>query len=78
MKKTLPVIATTARPLTKTQLALIESSIAKKYSDKNVEVRNDVDESVIGGIKLRIGSIEHDHTISGKIEQFRIALTKSE
>lgn len=78
MKDTLHVTITTAVPLTSAQRKTIESGISKKYPNQSVTVSEEIDPQLIGGVRLRVGSIEHDHSVAGKLEQLRNVLTKTD
>ncbi len=67
MKQTTKVTVTTAIKLTKKQTSLIKKTLEKKYSA--IELKEVVDKSVIGGIKLTVGSQEIDATIYTKLEK---------
>ncbi len=59
------VTVTTAVPLTDTQRAAVAQALEKKTGSSHyAEV---IDPSVIGGIKLVIGSTEYDGTLKGKL-----------
>ena len=58
----------TAVPLKKEQ----ESSILKKLreiSGKDVTLENEIDPSLIGGFVLRVGDLEYNASVSGKLEK---------
>jgi len=62
----------TAVPLNSTQRQKIQKAIETKYGP--MEITEIVDPTVIGGIKLRIGSREYDGTILAKIKKLRVQL----
>lgn len=66
---------TSARKLTAEDLATIGGSLAGKLN-KKVVLRNKVDPSVIGGIKVSVGNNITDITMANKIEKMRISLLK--
>lgn len=62
----------TAVPLTVDQRKKIRDAISNKFG--TLETEEVVDPSVIGGIKIRIGSNEFDGTLLSKIEKLRVQL----
>ncbi len=78
MKDTLHVTIITAVPLSSTQRKTIESGVSKKYPNQSVAITEEIDPQLIGGVRLRIGSVEHDHSVAGKLEQLRTVLTKTD
>jgi F-type H+-transporting ATPase subunit delta len=64
------VTITTAVALTDTQLKSIVDAVTKKYG-KSFEFKEVVDPEVIGGIRLTIGSVQLDSTISHKLNQLK-------
>ncbi|WP_243291969.1 F0F1 ATP synthase subunit delta [Bacillus sp. FJAT-47783] len=57
------------RPLNDEQLKAISDVFAKKIGKKSLRLENVVDESLIGGVKLRIGNRIFDGSVSGKLER---------
>ena len=56
--------------LTKDELAQIKEIISKKLS-KEIEVKNQVNKSVIAGLYIRIGDRVFDSTFRRKIDQLK-------
>lgn len=50
------------------------ASAISKATNKKVECENIVDESIIGGLKVKIGSKLFDNSISGKLERLKLDL----
>lgn len=65
-------VVTTAIPLTADHKKQIISHIEKKYGIS--EIKAIIDPSIIGGIKIRVGSKEVDHTIKNKLTQLSLQL----
>mgnify|MGYP006431131419 FL=1 len=65
MKK---VIVTTANKLSKKNLDTLKKSLTKKYG-KGLEYDLRLDSSVIGGIKVVVGSRSIDMTVKGQLSQ---------
>ncbi|WP_243387084.1 F0F1 ATP synthase subunit delta [Bacillus kexueae] len=57
------------RPLNDEQLKALSEAFAKKVGKQSLRIENIVDESLIGGIKLRIGNRIFDGSVSGKLER---------
>ena len=77
MKSILKVTVTTAIELTKSQADLIAKTLEKKYKDRNIELIQVIDSSVIAGIKITIGSEEIDATVSSKLEKLHTQLREN-
>ncbi len=69
----LRVEAITAIPLTDAQSKAISDRLAAK-TGKTVVVKNTVDESILGGVKLRYAGIQLDGSIKTKLEKFEDGL----
>lgn len=69
--KTLRVLS--SKPLSQESKEKIEILFRKKVEGQ-VDFVYEIDESIIGGIKVFDGSIVYDGTISGKLEQIRQSL----
>ncbi|MDD7885888.1 ATP synthase F1 subunit delta [Flavivirga sp. 57AJ16] len=48
---------------------------AKELTDKNVEVENIIDESIIGGFILRIGDIQYNSSITNQLNKLKREFT---
>jgi F-type H+-transporting ATPase subunit delta len=53
----------------------ISKAIAKKLG-KKVEISNKVDETLVGGVKIQIGSKLFDDTVKGKLERLSLHLAQ--
>ncbi len=60
----------TAMPLDDAQRDAIEARLRELTGDK-VEVREEIDESLIGGISVRIGDTLYDSSVRGRLERLR-------
>jgi F-type H+-transporting ATPase subunit delta len=69
------VIVTTAVPLTDAQRATIAQALEKKTGSG--QYREVVDPSVVGGIKLLVGSTEYDGTLKGKLTRLKELLLQT-
>lgn len=66
-------VARTAKPMTTTQRARLEAILAKAVGGE-IELTEEVDESLIGGIQLRVGSTLVDASISAKLDRMNSAM----
>ncbi|MDF7672154.1 ATP synthase F1 subunit delta [Lactobacillus sp. ESL0701] len=73
-KKITSGTAITAVKLDDTQLAALSNSYAQKYGLKDVRLKNEVDESILGGVILRIGDRLIDGSIKNKLKKIRVQL----
>lgn len=63
----------TAKPLTEIQMSAIENSIKQAVGTK-VALESKVDESLLGGLVLKIGSRMIDTSLKTKLAQLRLAM----
>ena len=66
----LDVSITSNTELTKDKLESIKDSLAKKL-DKQINIKNNVDECLIGGVQLRIGNTIIDNSLSNKLQKLK-------
>ncbi|MEL7480471.1 MAG: ATP synthase F1 subunit delta [Pseudomonadota bacterium] len=66
-------VARTAKPMTDAQRKRIEDIIAKSHGG-DVDLTTEVDESLIGGLQLRIGSTLIDASLKAKLERLNSAM----
>ena len=59
-----------ARPLSETQKAELQTSI-NKMTAKNVRLNYEIDENIIGGVVTRIGSTVYDGSVKTKLEELK-------
>lgn len=69
----LRVEAVTAIPLTKEQSAAITKKLSLTLS-KTVVLRNTVDRSILGGVKLRYSDVQLDGSVKTRLDKFEEAL----
>ena len=62
-------VITSAVPLSTAQYKILSDAVTEKYGSIGIE--EVVDPSVIGGIKIVIGSKEYDRTIAGRLNQLK-------
>lgn len=62
---------TSAKPLLKKQITEIESSLGKTLG-KKVKVEEQVDEAILGGIIIKVGSKMLDASVLGGLEQLKV------
>ena len=61
--------------LNEDQISRIEQVISKKI-DKKVELKNEINSSLIGGVKVVINDMVFDGSITNRIESLKNSLTK--
>lgn len=66
------VTITSAVKLNAEQLQTIQAALTKKF--KTVDVNTVIDPTIIGGIKVTIGSRQIDASVEGKVNQLKQAL----
>lgn len=65
-----------ARALNDANLASVQAALAQA-TGKEIALKKKIDPSVLGGLKIRIGSKELDMTLAGALDRTRRALTGS-
>lgn len=63
-------VARTALPLTKDETAALEKKVAR-MTGRTVDLRVEVDESLIGGLTVRVGDTLYDASVRGRLERLR-------
>ena len=64
-----------AVPMDSAKIKELESELSKKYN-KNVTLENKVDESVLGGVLVRLGNTEIDGTIKTRLDGLKDQLSQ--
>ncbi|WP_373893969.1 F0F1 ATP synthase subunit delta [Virgibacillus natechei] len=57
------------RELSDDERSQLETTFAKRFNKKAIKLKNVVDTSIIGGIKIRIGNTIYDGSVSGKLSR---------
>ncbi|WP_163539126.1 F0F1 ATP synthase subunit delta [Gracilibacillus sp. YIM 98692] len=57
------------RELSEAEIKQIQQVFTKKLNVQTLKVNNQVDPSVIGGVKIKVGNTVYDGTIQGKLER---------
>jgi F-type H+-transporting ATPase subunit delta len=77
MKPTIKATIASAVKLSSAQIKKITDVVKAKYSDHTVELKEVVDSSLIGGIKITVGSQQWDATIYSSLEKIHQSLKQS-
>jgi len=64
------ITVTTARPLATTEVTAIEKRLKKRYSE-NSKIQLCVEPSLIGGIRIQVGTTEIDATVATKLQTIK-------
>jgi F-type H+-transporting ATPase subunit delta len=64
---------TVARPIAGEQLERLREGLARAYG-RNVAINQVIDESVIGGLRVRIGNDVIDGSVATKLNDLRLQL----
>ena len=67
---------TSATELSAEEVAHIQSNVESQLN-KKVDVRTETDKSLIGGVRLRVGNIVIDNTISRRLDLLKNTLTQA-
>jgi F-type H+-transporting ATPase subunit delta len=65
------VLVTSSYPLSKSELTALENALKTGIGLSHVTINNEVDPTIIGGIKLKTNAVSIDDTISGKLDKMR-------
>ena len=68
------IYVTSAKKLSDKELKNIEKSLEEKYSGKKIELRNEVDEALIGGIQITADDESIDLSAKNSLEKLKSAL----
>jgi F-type H+-transporting ATPase subunit delta len=63
-------LATSAAPLSKDETAALKEKVAR-MTGSTVDLRVEVDESLIGGLTVRVGDTLYDASVRGRLERLR-------
>lgn len=63
-------LVTSAAPLTTDETAALKAKVGK-MTDRTVDLRVQVDDSLIGGLTVRIGDTLYDASVRGRLERLR-------
>ena len=66
-------LVTSARPLSADETEAVRAKV-ERMTDRTVTLRVAVDESLIGGLTVRIGDTLHDASVRGRLERLRSQL----
>ena len=66
----LDVLITSNVELSKDKLSSVRDDLSKKL-DKRINIKNNINESIIGGVQLRIGNTIIDNSLSNKLEKLK-------
>jgi F-type H+-transporting ATPase subunit delta len=69
------VTVVTPTPLDRAELAELQRRI-ERYSGAKVEVNTAVDPSLVGGLRVRIGDLEIDDSVHGRLQRLRERLVQ--
>ena len=63
-------VATAASPLTNDETAALQQKVAA-MTGRTVDLRVEVDDSLIGGLTVRVGDTLYDASVRGRLERLR-------
>ncbi len=67
--------AITAVPMSQEELKQLEAKLSSKYN-KNVTLENKIDESILGGVLVRLGNEEIDGTVKTRLTKMKDQLSQ--
>ncbi len=69
-------IVTTSHPLADSAEEKIKTFVKKEFGAKEVEIHHKLEESLLGGMKIKIGDTVIDNSLKGRLREMKIALSK--
>lgn len=75
-QKQIDIRVTTARPLEPEQLDRIREDYRRRHNAKTATLRQEIDPSLLGGVRVQIGDTVIDDTLRARLEGLREALKR--
>lgn len=69
-------VVTSAIPLTQSHVQAISSTL-KKVSDMKINIEEKIDQKILGGVVIRLGSKMIDNSVAGKLEKLKLLQKKT-
>lgn len=57
------------RPLSKKEQKSLQATLAERFNKKAIELQNEIDPSIIGGLKIHVGNTIFDGSVQGKLQR---------
>ncbi|WP_240376160.1 F0F1 ATP synthase subunit delta [Bacillus piscicola] len=70
-EKVAHAVVYTVKPLTDSEKSMISETFAKKIGKNTLHITNEIDPSLIGGMKIHIGDTIFDGSVEGQLERLR-------
>ena len=68
-------VAITAVPMNEGEVNELQAKLSAKYN-KTVVLQNEVDESILGGVLVRLGNEEIDGTVKNRLDKMKEQLSQ--
>ncbi len=68
-QRRIEVVARSAIPLTDDQKTAVRAALRRRYPDREIQLREEVDEDILGGLILQAGDLSIDASVRGQLEQ---------
>jgi|SRR5690625_54481 len=57
------------RALSSAEKAELETNFAKRFNKQSIELQNEIDSTLLGGLKIRVGNTIYDGSVQGKLQR---------
>jgi len=75
-QRRMEVVVRSAVPLADDQKSAVRQALQRRYPDYEVQLREEVDEDILGGLVLQAGDLTIDASVRGQLEQLTQTLRK--
>ena len=67
----------TVKPLTKEQVTNLKAMLTERLAKKDVKIHNQIDQKIIGGVKIQVGNRILDGTVQTKLARMKRQLSSN-
>lgn len=59
------------RELSESERAQVNAALAKQLNKQEIVIKNEIDSSILGGLKVKVGNTIYDGSVQGKLERVK-------